>query len=630
MVFFSCLILTLAFLFTRSASGQAFDLYEAEADAAFSNCRIEHKNKNFSGLGYIDFIGYGAWLEWYIDEDREVHGLEFRYAAGGSERPVDLIIDGRNLASLPLVSTGNWDTWYSVHITIRLSKGAHTIRLHASESTGPNLDWMKVFVETPPTSAPQPMNPQTLQPIYINPTSLAPQMVTTQAPIPPAPIQPPTKFPTPAPITYPTRPPTPAPIPPTPVPILPPTRPPTPSPTPAPLATNYALLEANYPASIVIPSGGKLSRGEFVYSPNGVYSLGLNGSGDLLLRSGNTVLWRADGDGADRCYMQSDGNLLMRKDRRLTWQAHTGNNKGSYLEVDDGGRIAVMLNDTPLWLDGVPRGRYTGPSNPSLQFPVRGAFYYPWYPETWSVNGVDVKYNPVLGKYSNGNPDVQRAHIDALLYARVDVAIASWWGPGEQLDRARIINLMDKSLGTSLKWTVYHEDEKQLDQSVSELRKDLDYLKKWFTWHPTWAHVDGRPVIFVYNENGCEVVDRWMSASRGEWYVVLKLFPRHKDCGMQPDHWHQYGVGTGYLEYEGFSSSVSPGFWRADIGSPRLPRLPPDEWRQNVESMVQSRTPWQLLITFNEWGEGTAVESAEEWKSWTGYGFYLDALHDIY
>lgn len=43
--------------------------------------------------------------------------------------------------------------------------------------------------------------------------------------------------------------------------------------------------------------------------------------------------------------------------------------------------------------------------------------------------------------------------------------------------------------------------------------------------------------------------------------------------------------------------------------------------------MVASGEPWQLVTTFNEWGEGTATEPATEWSSNSGYGLYLDALH---
>jgi hypothetical protein len=44
--------------------------------------------------------------------------------------------------------------------------------------------------------------------------------------------------------------------------------------------------------------------------------------------------------------------------------------------------------------------------------------------------------------------------------------------------------------------------------------------------------------------------------------------------------------------------------------------------------MIASGAPWQLIATFNEWGEGTAVESAQEWATSSGYGAYLDALHN--
>jgi hypothetical protein len=44
--------------------------------------------------------------------------------------------------------------------------------------------------------------------------------------------------------------------------------------------------------------------------------------------------------------------------------------------------------------------------------------------------------------------------------------------------------------------------------------------------------------------------------------------------------------------------------------------------------MVASNEPLRLVLTFNEWGEGTAVEDAEQWQSPSRYGVYLDALHD--
>jgi hypothetical protein len=64
------------------------------------------------------------------------------------------------------------------------------------------------------------------------------------------------------------------------------------------------------------------------------------------------------------------------------------------------------------------------------------------------------------------------------------------------LDKARITQLMDETVaqGSSIKWTVYHEDERNRDASVDELVADLEYLEEWFAWHPAFAHIDGKPI----------------------------------------------------------------------------------------------------------------------------------------
>ena len=158
---------------------------------------------------------------------------------------------------------------------------------------------------------------------------------------------------------------------------------------------------------------------------------------------------------------------------------------------------------------------------------------------------------------------------------------------------------------------------------MSQIRDDLNYLKRWYAWHESWAHIEGRPIIFVYNEGGCEVADRWMGANNGEWFIVLKLFEGHQNCQFQPDQWHEYAPAAAVVTKPGFSFAVSPGFWRADKTSPTLPRVREQAWRANIAEMVNSNENWQLITTFNEWGEGTTVESAQEWASASGYGIKL-------
>jgi len=74
--------------------------------------------------------------------------------------------------------------------------------------------------------------------------------------------------------------------------------------------------------------------------------------------------------------------------------------------------------------------------------------------------------------------------------------------------------------------------------------------------------------------------------------------------------------------------SISPGFYFAPDDQPRR-RRSLAVWRRSVQRMVRSRAAFQYVISFNEWGEGTAVEPAREWPSRSGYGTYLDALHAV-
>jgi len=75
--------------------------------------------------------------------------------------------------------------------------------------------------------------------------------------------------------------------------------------------------------------------------------------------------------------------------------------------------------------------------------------------------------------------------------------------------------------------------------------------------------------------------------------------------------------------------SLSPGFWRADENKPQTPRVRPEQWCENVQEMASSKEPWHLIISFNEAGEGTNIEPSPHWESASGYGEYLDCLHEF-
>jgi hypothetical protein len=393
--------------------------------------------------------------------------------------------------------------------------------------------------------------------------------------------------------------------------------------------------------SVILYPNENLERGVFRSSPNGRYQAGLSETGDFVLLNAdqNDHIWSAGISGGVRAHMQTDGNLVVRDaSNKGIWSTNTHTYPASKLVIDDFGQVALKFGLDRLWFSGVPRSYYHYRVTPDeLEFPVRGTFYYPWYPSTWTVGGHQSHYEPTLGWYSSSDPEIARAHIKSMEYAHIDLSIASWWGPDTKLDRARLTMLMDETVrrNSPLRWTVYYEIEMKQDPSLSKIQSDLDYLQAWFTKHPAWAYKNGKPVIFVYNDSsGCNVVNRWMKASKGEWYVVMKVVKDYEDCPIQPDSWHQYGTGStpgknGIVHNKGYSYVISPGFWHATSDTPKVPRLSPRDNCNNVKKMVESGEPWQLVLSFNEAGEGTLIESCTAWESRSGHGKYLDCLHDV-
>ncbi|MHB8669732.1 MAG: glycoside hydrolase family 71/99 protein [Acidimicrobiales bacterium] len=270
------------------------------------------------------------------------------------------------------------------------------------------------------------------------------------------------------------------------------------------------------------------------------------------------------------------------------------------------------------------------PDDAQPTFPIRAAFYYPWFPENWSYAGVTpyTRYQPSLGFYDSANSTLLGRHIAAMRYGGIQAGIASWWGPGTRTD-GRLPAMLAAAHGTGLKWAVYYEPEGYGNPSVDQLRSDLGYLRDHYASDPSYLRVDGSFVVFVYADptDRCDMADRWQQARIPGSYIVLKVFPGWRACAAEAPAWHQYSPDDRVNEFQPFSTTISPGFFHVLEPKPRLDR-DLGSWQSAVRYMTASGDPFQLVTTFNEWGEGTSVESATLWASASGFGSYLDVLHD--
>ena len=272
-----------------------------------------------------------------------------------------------------------------------------------------------------------------------------------------------------------------------------------------------------------------------------------------------------------------------------------------------------------------------GPSSsPSAQptFPIRAAFFYPWFPNAWSQGGVRpyTNFTPDLGLYASDDAAIIRQQLSLAAGADIDAFIASWWGRGHHTDDAwpALLDATSASTNPSFRWAVYYEEEGQSDPSSATIAGDLRYLQQRFFDHPTYLHVDGKPVVFVWADptDDASMARRWSNARSlygDDFYLVLKVFSGYQQVAGLADSWHQYGPATAYDDQDSYSATVSPGFWLKGE-SVRLER-DLDRFEADVEKMNQAPVDWQLITSWNEWGEGTSIEPAEE------YGrTYLDVL----
>ena len=295
------------------------------------------------------------------------------------------------------------------------------------------------------------------------------------------------------------------------------------------------------------------------------------------------------------------------------------------------GLSAILLVALAGALLGADRGepRLGRPQLPAeVGWPVRAAFYYPWYPEgeDWAT-----RYQPSLGKYDSSNPRILATHVAQARYAGLDAFISSYWGPDTPTAR-RLPLLLDTAAQQGFHISAYYEPVSLPNPpSSSELRQHFDLLYQ-LAGHPAWLRVGGKPVLFIYNvgrEASCPAVSRLLAASGGRFYLNVKVFGGYRNCPDQPDSWHQYVPAHRYDQQGSDSTTVSPGFFKFDEPVPRLAR-DLERFRADLRRQVASGARWQLVTSFNEWGEGTAVEPSLQWQSSSGYGNYLDAMRSVY
>ena len=266
---------------------------------------------------------------------------------------------------------------------------------------------------------------------------------------------------------------------------------------------------------------------------------------------------------------------------------------------------------------------------PNAKLPLRAAFYYGWYPEAWSQAGSASwsNFHPSAGAYDSSDPKLLAGQVQAMRYGGIGAGIASWWGPGTRTD-GRMSELLAAARGTGLAWAVNDEVEEVADPDTATIASTLQYIGDHYADDPAYLRIGGRFVVFVgaAASDGCDMVERWTKANTVHAFLVLPAVKSGAGCASRPDEWYALDPTLSDQQVDQSSYTINAGFWR--LGEQARLARDPTRWSQSIKAMVASGARLQLISSFNQWGDGSSVESAVEWASASGYGSYLDALHD--
>ena len=322
--------------------------------------------------------------------------------------------------------------------------------------------------------------------------------------------------------------------------------------------------------------------------------------------------------------------------------------------------MAVLMLGGALWLGGpATANSVEKPSALSVNLasdtmagtesstPLVLAYYYVWYGAPEHTDDWEAVYEPLLGRYDSGDPEVIRQHISWAKEAGIDGFLISWWGPGRGEDKnaQKVFQVCPEDFKLAIMVEqVTSEDGSQTWYTRAELdnpayRKALvnavDYVVNTFykPYPEKYLRWRGRPVVVCYafidsrageakytlffeevreliaSDTGVEV-SFWSLNTRDclafdlcAMYNPICQARANPQCPMQDILYRcksglkVAGVFPGYDDNRGMVISREGG----------------ELYRRQWQRLLDFQPDVVFINTWNEWHEGTSIELAKAW-----------------
>jgi hypothetical protein len=267
------------------------------------------------------------------------------------------------------------------------------------------------------------------------------------------------------------------------------------------------------------------------------------------------------------------------------------------------------------------------------------AFYYPWWEQSdWSYDKMSDLPSP---RYSGGDDETLRRHIQQADDAGIDALICTWYGPDEERLNARCKRIMDLTLemGRDLKFAIIPDQSAWGPlKSVDGLASALAALQRDFFGRANYLTFQGKPAVFWFFPPSLGGLGTWQELrNRADpnrqqfWfggtddfsfmavYDTLYYFDitweRSPGAAMNSyaNRLAQYNRANG--QNRPFISTVMPGYDDTKYRTPNHVRDRGDGsyYRGTWEDAIRRSPAGVVLTSFNEFYEGSHIEPSERY-----------------
>lgn len=319
-------------------------------------------------------------------------------------------------------------------------------------------------------------------------------------------------------------------------------------------------------------------------------------------------------------------------------------------------RIAGMILTAACCLRGAARGDDQAVASPRLIL----VHYMPWFEADagnrrwgwhWTMNKYDPnvvkdgrreiasKYYPAIGPYDSADPHAIEYHLQLMKIAGIDGAIIDWYGTRDLWDYGVIHRntglFIEKAGEYGLKVAICYEDKTipnlvkegriAAGERVSHAVETINWLgMHWFP-RDNYVRVGGKPLLMSFGHGGLDDVE-W-SKCLAETAGPVAYFSEHNRRSAAVGGYDWPIPQNGLTSIERFQRQSKDWPARIPVAFPRfddiyaeagvganLGRIPDQDgktFRVTLESSQKMVAPAVQLVTWNDWGEGTAIEPSD-------------------